>query len=369
MCVLSLKERRAIVHHYERCKSIAATARACKCSRKTVYRWLQRSGASKDVISKPKSGRRHVMSSKVAKRALQLLKGGRFSGAKAVAVHMKDSGYLPRVVSKATMISHCRKEAKRQNDKLVLQRGRPPKGMTQETMDRRLEFALKHQKTKWDNVMFSDRKRFYFRFPGSVVRPTRWQLQSEMRGAHSGVYQPTHPGGLNSYVGITRHGVTKVHVVAGTTRYKHCHRNMSGEKAKSITSLQYKEVVHKTFLKGGKHLFKDKAWVLQQDNDPTHRVAHEVIEKWNRQGSPKVRLLLGWPPSSPDLNLIENFWAYIEQRVSQVKCHTFQQFVRCVKAEVKSTSPTRLDYLGKLYDSMPKRLAKVIENQGGKSGY
>lgn len=309
------------------------------------------------------------MSSEFVKKALQLLKGGKFSGAKAVAVHMKDSGYLPRVVSKATIISQCRKEAKRQNDKLVLQRGRPPKRMTQETMERRLEFALKHQSTKWDHVMFSDRKRFYFRFPGSAVRPTRCQLQSEMRAAHSGTYQPTHPGCLNIYVGITRHGATKVHVVAGTTRHKHVHRNMKGEKARSITSLEYKGVVHQTFLKGEKQLFKDRAWCLQQDNDPTHKVAAEVIQKWNKLRKPKVKLLLGWPANSPDMNLIENFWAYIEQRVSQIKCHTFQQFVRCVKAEVKSTSSTRLNYLGKLYDSMPKRLDKVIENQGGKSGY
>lgn len=369
MCVLSIKERKAIVRQYDSCKSIAATARACKCSTKTVYRWLQRFKATNDVISKPKSGRRPVMSPKVAKKALQLLKGGKFSGAKAVAVHLKDSGYLPRVVSKGTLISHCRNEAKRQKDKLVMQRGRPPKCMTQDTMHKRLAFALNHQRTKWDHVMFSDRKRFYFRFPGSVVRPTRWQLQSEMRAAHSGIYQPTHPGCLNVYVGITRHGATKAHVVAGTTGHKHGHKNMKGEKARSITTVEYKEVVHQTFLKEGKQLFKGRAWCLQQDNDPTHKAAHEVVQKWNKFNIPKVKVLIGWPPNSPDLNLIENFWAYIEQRVSQIKCHTFQQFAKCVKAEVKSTSPSRLSYLCKLYDSMPKRLANVIENQGGKSGY
>ena len=37
-----------------------------------------------------------------------------------------------------------------------------------------------------------------------------------------------------------------------STGYKHEHKNKKGQKAKSITSAEYKEVVEKTFIEGVK---------------------------------------------------------------------------------------------------------------------
>ena len=59
--------------------------------------------------------------------------------------------------------------------------------------------------------MFSDRKNFSFRYPGSHVRHMEWVKKGQKRQA----YTPNHPMVLNVYAGITKYGVTKVHKVTG----------------------------------------------------------------------------------------------------------------------------------------------------------
>ena len=57
---------------------------------------------------------------------------------------------------------------------------------------------------------------------------------------------------------------------------------------------------------------KSKKILFQEDNAPVHtaRVARSFIESSNVE-------LLPWPAQSPDINLIENFWSYIEVKIRQ----------------------------------------------------
>ena len=70
-------------------------------------------------------------------------------------------------------------------------------------------------------------------------------------------------------------------------------------------------VLHKTLLPEGTRMFTMQGfntWYLQQDNDPTHGVAREVVKQWNAMKGSSVQLLPNWPPSSPDLDIIKNVW-------------------------------------------------------------
>lgn len=79
-----------------------------------------------------------------------------------------------------------------------------------------------------------------------------------------------------------------------------------------------------------------------------------------------VQLLPNWPPSSPDLNIIENVWAYVQEKVDARGCETFDQFKQAVINEIQAVPK---EYIAKLYQSLPKRMANVMENNGGKTKY
>jgi len=142
---LGVKERWAIVLVYGMTKSIAATVRECKCSKKAVARWVKRFAASGDVLTLPRRGRTPVLTPKLAQKALKLLKSGLFSGAKQVVMHLMAKGDLENHVSKSTLIRHVRAEVKKDNHRLVVKHGKPKKGITLATRQKRLFFTKMNQ--------------------------------------------------------------------------------------------------------------------------------------------------------------------------------------------------------------------------------
>ena len=178
-----------------------------------------------------------------------------------------------------------------------------------------------------------------------------------------------HPQCLNVYAGICKWGITSIHVVAGASKHKTTSRNKKGEIARSITASEYHNVVLNTFLPQGTAMFSTQgmgSWVLQQDNDPSHRVAVQAIKEWNAKRGSSIRLLPSWPPNSPDLSPIENLWGYVGARVEALGPTSFEAFTEAVIHELGNVPR---NVLQNLFNSMPRRIAQVIENGGGKTKY
>ena len=108
------------------------------------------------------------------------------------------------------------------------------------------------------------------------------------------------------------------------------------------------------------------AWVFQQDNDPTHKAAPQVVEAYNKAYGSSISVLPAWPPSSPDLNPIENVWAVVQRKVNRRGCNSFEEFKAAVVEELQSFSKKSIS---NLYASMSKRISCVITNKGGRTGY
>ena len=135
------------------------------------------------------------------------------------------------------------------------------------------------------------------------------------------------------YAGICRHGATACHPVAGTSKLTSAHVTNNKQKAKNITSSEYAEVLTKTFLPEGTRIFGTQgigSWVLQQDNDPTHKIAGAIIHDWNTKHGSSISLLGGYPTNSPDFNPIENVWGYVQSKVDQLGCKTIEVFQEAV---------------------------------------
>ena len=237
--------------------------------------------------------------------------------------------------------------------------------MTQATTARRLAFCRHNKNTNWKNVLFTDRKKFLFKYPGTKVTHVRWQARGQERQVHT----PNHPQAVNVYAGISIHGVTKVHVVAGTSKHKTTFTIKKGAMAKNITTQEYGAVLTSTLLPEGTRMFTNhgqSTWTLQQDNDPSHKAAGGVIKDWNTTHKSSVKLLANWPPNSPDLNPIENLWAVVQRAVDASGCQTFAEFQDTVKREVHrhGTKMARA-----LVNRMAKRVKDCLEGNGCKTKY
>lgn len=100
--------------------------------------------------------------------------------------------------------------------------------------------------------------------------------------------------------------------------------------------------------------FPTQNFLFQDDNAPIHR-AHDVEHYKARN---RIQCL-SWPAQSPDLNPIENVWLKIKNRL--------QQHVENIKSveepsdsiiDIWQTLP--MDYIQSLYNSLPRRIRKVI---------
>jgi len=359
------EHRWSIIHAFTELGSVRAAAeRGGVCSR-TASKWIKRWQTTNSVKDLPRTGRPTMMSEEASNCALQLLIGGDATCTDQAAVMLASQGLTPRKVSGSTVSRGVRKAAKRQGKKVRVVRGAPRKALTQATINKRLAFCQANKRTNWRHVLFTDRKKFLFKYPGSKVAAVRWEEQ----GQTSGVFTPNHPQVLNVYAGISYYGVTKCHVVAGSSNYKTRFTNKKGAMAKNITSLEYEDVLNTTLLREGSAIFSKQgigSWVLQQDNDPSHKEATAVIQKWNDKRKSSVQLLKGWPPNSPDLNPIENLWAVVQRDVDAIGCKTFDAFKKSVLRQVKAHGQS---IARALVQSMADRVDACLELNGCKTKY
>jgi transposase len=101
-----------------------------------------------------------------------------------------------------------------------------------------------------------------------------------------------------------------------------------------------------------------------QDGALCHKA--KIVTQWFKE-RPNIKLIK-WPGNSPDLNPIENVWAWMKLQLKETSCTNMKE----LKEEIVKLWVTRVsdsDYLKKLVESMPKRLAEVIEKDGATTGY
>ena len=103
--------------------------------------------------------------------------------------------------------------------------------------------------------------------------------------------------------------------------------------------------------------------IFQQDNARPH--VARIVQGFfvNHQIE-----LLPWPARSPDLSPIENMWSMVAQRLTQSSSPavTPDQLWQRVEA---AWSAVPQEHIQSLFESMPRRVAAVISNNGGYSGY
>ena len=100
----------------------------------------------------------------------------------------------------------------------------------------------------------------------------------------------------------------------------------------------------------------NKDYVFQQDLDPKHTaLASREFFKDN-----DIRVL-EWSPQSPDLNVIENLWYFLEQRVPVSDRTNKITFLRALQ---KTWSELPKELCRHLVESIPRRLTAIVNSRG-----
>ena len=359
-------KRWAIVHAWEKCSNFTTVAKELGHSTNTVKHWVHQYQSHGNVDDVKRSGRRPALDDDGAHASLQLLLSGNHGAASGVARVLHAEGRSAKLLHRSTIIRHAKKVAKSKGKPIRVVRGLPSKDLSNTNKVKRLNFALKNQNRSWANVMVTDRKKFYFYYPGVQVQPMKWIRKGEKWVAP----KVNHAQVVNLYAGITKFGVTKAHIVAGTSHHVSRFTNKKGQPSKNITTAEYEHVLQHTFLPEGNRLFGGVGvsnWVLQQDNDPTHKkAAIKVLSAHKGKLSTSISLLEDWPPNSPDLSPIENLWGHLQGKVNARGCKTFMEYQQAVLDE-PSVVPKSM--LAHLFASLPKRMDACIKAKGGKTTY
>lgn len=110
--------------------------------------------------------------------------------------------------------------------------------------------------------------------------------------------------------------------------------------------------------------FPDGSGVFQHDNAPSHtsRRTKACLDRHNLN-------VMNWPAQSPDLNPIENLWAIVKRRLKDdnktlSRSEITSSFIKIWNRDEEIQATCK-----RLVESMPRRVASVIENRGGHTKY
>lgn len=98
--------------------------------------------------------------------------------------------------------------------------------------------------------------------------------------------------------------------------------------------------------------------IFQQDNAPCH-VSKRSSACINDLGIS----LLAWPPSSPDLNPIENLWAIVKLRLRKLKCQSKTDIIKNF-LKIWNHDEELNEVCRNLVNSMPARIEAVLQAKG-----
>lgn len=201
------------------------------------------------------------------------------------------------------------------------------------------------QEEEWRRVWFSDEKKFelfgsdgrrwVWRRPGRALDPRYTKKRVKHGGGHIMVWGIVTPFGVGRLVRIEG----------------------------NMTGAQYQDILEEGLLGTARdHGVDVDGFIFQQDNDPKHKARR--VQHWlDKNGITR----LVWPPSTADINIIENLWGYLQGRLRlRGRPHNKEELWRVLQDEWHRIP---LEYIQRLYASLPSRIQALSKAKGGNIPY
>jgi len=209
---------------------------------------------------------------------------------------------------------------------------------------KRLEFAKQYVGMPpefWDSVVFSDESKMEAISKG---KERVWRMDGERFSTACTVATVKHEMYVMVWGCFCSRGVSYL-------------RRIDGKMDRFV----YLNILEDSLLPFLSTTFDHRNFIFQQDNDPKHTA--RVVTDWFVEHGMQV---LKWPPQSPDLNPIENLWNILDVRLKMRRPANEDQLFKLL---TDGWNGLEMGLLENLAHSMPRRLQKVIDNNGWQTSY
>ena len=293
-------------------------------NRKTVMLWSQRKNETGSIDRKKGSGRPRITDADEDKKIVEIIKEQKENiNIDNVQKNLKEHEII---ISNDTLYRRFK-----ENDYVYRYPNIKPI-LSEKHKQARLVWAHEHLNFKWANVIFSDEATIRLQQFVSQI----WMKEDEPITIRS----IKHPLKRNIWGCISKSGRKRIKIFS---------ENMDSDLYTEILD-DYLLPLYDNIKEKNKHI------TLQQDNDPKHtsKVTTEFLL------SRKIKIL-PWPSNSPDLNPIENLWKLLKENIGKRGATNVNDFEKYI---IEEWNKIDNEIIISLINSMPKRIALVIERNG-----
>ncbi|GFV82025.1 transposable element Tcb1 transposase [Trichonephila clavipes] len=200
---------------------------------------------------------------------------------------------------------------------------------------------------QWQQVIWSDESTFtLFQTTGRVYV---WRTPKEAFAPECIVLTVKHGGGsLMVWGAISWRGLGPLVTLHGKVKAAH-YVNILGDQVHPFVQTS----------------FPGECPLYQDDNAPIHTA--KIVQEWFAEDEGEVGYL-DWPPQSPDLNIIEHLWGYLESKL-RARFPPPSTISALETALHEEWLHIPLQVVHDLYASILRRIQSVIQSKGGPTPY
>ncbi len=195
---------------------------------------------------------------------------------------------------------------------------------------------------EWSKVMFSDESKFCISFGNQG--PRVWRKRGEAQNPRCLRSSVKFPQSVMVWGAMSSAGVGPLCFLRS-----------------KVNTAVYQEVLEHFMLPAADQLYGDADFIFQQDLAPAHSA--KATSTWFKDHGIPV---LNWPANSPDLNPIENLWGIVKRKMRYARPNNAEELKATIRATWALITPEQCH---RLIDSMPRRIAAVIQAKGAPTKY
>ncbi len=195
---------------------------------------------------------------------------------------------------------------------------------------------------EWSKVMFSDESKFCISFGNQG--PRVWRKRGEAQNPRCLRSSVKFPQSVMVWGAMSSAGVGPLCFLRS-----------------KVNTAVYQEVLEHFMLPAADQLYGDADFIFQQDLAPAHSA--KATSTWFKDHGIPV---LNWPANSPDLNPIENLWGIVNRKMRYARPNNAEELMATIRATWALITPEQCH---RLIDSMPRRIAAVIQAKGAPTKY